>query len=568
MSLRRVQGEFFDCTIQGYNDNGHGRHKIEYGLQHGISIPIQKYIEELQMIDENTHDDKSEKRAERLDFLLSISQNPLLVSYFEKMTCYLNGGANFPDCALHGTNFEFNKIIFILAGGNIITILAKLLLDLLENGGRSDIEFNRLMINLWKFNEELSRWIMTCPKELKDKIFRLASYNYSDFDYNIIPNKCINHFRGHGLVVPKAVRGNAGFYLFRVKTAFQIEAPEELQDLNMKDAREHCIRAGIDDEKIKLFYPQGVQEDWLEDDAIVHNLNYYIEDDHEDIELCRDAIRKMLYIKGLIKNETMVNVSKIINLKSTQMGLRNELAGAIEYIRGITNYMNRLLLSLPSDITGCQTYQDRFSDWSTVVNAFSSLDTILASNLPYVSQEIIYHLINSDELGNFTDNFMDYRMTTERLTDPGKCRYTIVPSGLFRELYKLKPIMNKFMKNQEKPPVDGLRITFNNIIIEPRRELAIGTVPKVFAEEADLDDLADAFELLTMDDDRGLRINPELIEVVELARQQLMEDSGVGRKTKRKKKKKGRKQGKIGRKQGKSGRNPPKIKSKKKKGKK
>ena len=131
------------------------------------------------------------------------------------------------------------------------------------------------------------------------------------------------------------------------------------------------------------------------------------------------------------------------------------------------------------------------------------------------------------------------------------------------------------MKNQEKPPVDGLRITFNNIIIEPRRELAPGTVPKVFAEEADLDDLADAVELLTLDDDRGLRINPELIEVVELAREQLMEDSGVGRKTMKKKKKKGRKQGKSGRKQGKSGRKqgksgrkPPKIKSKKKKGKK
>ena len=65
MSSRNIPGEFFDCTIQSYNDNGHGTHKIDYSLQYGISIPMIKYIEELRMIFENTDDDKIADVAEQ-----------------------------------------------------------------------------------------------------------------------------------------------------------------------------------------------------------------------------------------------------------------------------------------------------------------------------------------------------------------------------------------------------------------------------------------------------------------------------------------------------------------------
>ena len=68
---KKIQGEFFDCTVQGYNDNGHGTHKINYSLKYGIMIPLEKYIEELEMIQEGTTDDKSAKRDERLRFLIT-----------------------------------------------------------------------------------------------------------------------------------------------------------------------------------------------------------------------------------------------------------------------------------------------------------------------------------------------------------------------------------------------------------------------------------------------------------------------------------------------------------------
>ena len=79
---KRIQGELFDCTVQGYNDNGHGKHKIDYALQYGISIPIKKYIEELEMIHENTKDDKSRKREKRLEFLRLVTREPVFGKSF------------------------------------------------------------------------------------------------------------------------------------------------------------------------------------------------------------------------------------------------------------------------------------------------------------------------------------------------------------------------------------------------------------------------------------------------------------------------------------------------------
>ena len=149
---------------QGYNDNGHGTHKIDYALQYGIMIPLQKYIEELEMIQEGEEDDKSEKRNERLTFLRSISDIDVLVNYFQNFTTYLNGGSNFPECRLYGSNFEYNKIIITAAGGNIVTIFTKLLHDLLVNGEDSEIPFNIQRLTAWSLSEQLKFWIANCPR--------------------------------------------------------------------------------------------------------------------------------------------------------------------------------------------------------------------------------------------------------------------------------------------------------------------------------------------------------------------------------------------------------------------
>ena len=153
MSSRNIPGEFYDCTVQSYNDNGHGTHKIDYALQYGISIPMLKYVEELRMIFENTTDDKSEKRAQRMEFLEFLMEEDVFLNYFQYFTTYINGGSNFPDLGEFGTNFETNKIIQITAGGNIITIFAKLIQDIMVNGRNVEIGFNRFMLEKWSLTK-------------------------------------------------------------------------------------------------------------------------------------------------------------------------------------------------------------------------------------------------------------------------------------------------------------------------------------------------------------------------------------------------------------------------------
>ena len=80
----------------------------------------------------------------------------------------------------------------------------------------------------------------------------------------------------------------------------------------------------------------------------------------------------------------------------------------------------------------------------------------------------------------------------------------------------------------------GLKITFNNIIIEPREHVD-DLVPKIYAEEGELDDLIETFEQLQVDE----KISRELLKVsVEQARNQLERNSGVMGLTKKLKKKK------------------------------
>lgn len=542
-NTKKIQGEFFDCTVQGYNDNGHGKHKIDYALQNGISIPIQKYIEELQMIEENTFDDKSEKRAQRLYFLNRVAEVQVLVDYFIYFTTYLNGGTNISGIDEFGSNFEFNKLIITIAGGNIITIFAKLLNDLFLNRQSTEIYFNQIILSNPEMMEQLYYWVVTCPPDFRQLIVEMASKDFSDFDYNILPNKCINE--AYSMMRPEMPPEDhsSGFYLFRVKTGFVVDAGAVPAGFRQGQGKRNCRYAGLPRDKLNLFYPQGVQENWLLDPS----LDERYDNRHRNKAFCRQAILNMLEIKRLIKLETEKNIYTIINLKKEEIGTSNDVIGAMEYIRGITNSMNQVLGGIEYDIGGHQTYEDTPEQWQYLLNTFSSLDTVLDSNLPLISVNLLYDLTNSDELGPFTDRFMDTRQELEGLDHPDICKFTLVPGPLYDKLRKINRSMRDYLSDEQVYPIDGLSITFNHIIIEPRPH-DHSLVPKIFAEEADLEDLTSTFEQMTMDD-RVPKIDRALLNVVNTALHQLY--SGVGGKTLKKKIKKGKKEVK------------PKIKTKK-----
>ena len=56
-------------------------------------------------------------------------------------------------------------------------------------------------------------------------------------------------------------------------------------------------------------------------------------------------------------------------------------------------------------------------------------------------------------MGTFTDNFMNKREEDEELKRPPRCRYTIVPGGLFRKLEKIKQDMDRFVYSKDDPTV-------------------------------------------------------------------------------------------------------------------
>jgi len=188
-------GEFFDLTTTSYN-NEYGKLKNDNAKAHGISSTLDKYIEELKKIttipESDVKDDKYEKRMKRLVFLERCNGCPGLQSYFEGMNTYINGKEIriLKDGTFEQYDGESNPLILICAGGNIITIFAKLLLNdintYIANPGAALSRFFPSYLD-----EEKKTCLITFLKngDFQKSVEELASKYFSDFDYNLLPNK-------------------------------------------------------------------------------------------------------------------------------------------------------------------------------------------------------------------------------------------------------------------------------------------------------------------------------------------------------------------------------------------
>ena len=109
------------------------------------------------------------------------------------------------------------------------------------------------------------------------------------------------------------------------------------------------------------------------------------------------------------------------------MSQRTDIMGAIEYTRLVTKSMNRVLKHLRLyNLGGEQTTVMTDENWQEILNTFSSLNTILESDIPLISVEFLKYLVSSDDLGTFTDKFMDTRVERDRLPKPD---YVDIPSS-------------------------------------------------------------------------------------------------------------------------------------------
>ncbi len=138
-----ASGEIFDLSIPTYN-NKFGYEYIKGTITYGISLPLEKYIKELDMIlSGGARDSKSEKRNHRLNFLKMCNKNTELRMLFPIFTNYLNGGGENSDeptdkhgnprNTFHDYNYQYtSSIIITVAGGNIVTTFAQLLLNMVD----------------------------------------------------------------------------------------------------------------------------------------------------------------------------------------------------------------------------------------------------------------------------------------------------------------------------------------------------------------------------------------------------------------------------------------------------
>lgn len=126
-----VSGELFDLSIPSFN-NEFGYEQLTYTMRYGIYLPIKKYRQELQTIlkDGGPTDDKSAKRQNRLSFLLACERIEQTRDLFPYFCTYINGGGSNPDWKFG--QYRYQDLIINVAGGNIITVYAQLIMNMVD----------------------------------------------------------------------------------------------------------------------------------------------------------------------------------------------------------------------------------------------------------------------------------------------------------------------------------------------------------------------------------------------------------------------------------------------------
>jgi hypothetical protein len=133
-SISKFSGEMFDLTVPSMN-NPFGFDHIKGIINYGINFPISKFIAELKMILQTSHDDKSDKRESRLQFLELCNKSPEVRLFFSSFCNYLNGGggnSKTPHTYSKMRQYDKNLMIITAAGGNIIILFAQLIVNIID----------------------------------------------------------------------------------------------------------------------------------------------------------------------------------------------------------------------------------------------------------------------------------------------------------------------------------------------------------------------------------------------------------------------------------------------------
>ena len=172
------KAEGFDPTCTSANGL-FGREKILYIAMFGTRLPISKYHKELHAMTVGGagSTDKLGKRGERMTLLEECIKCPALCEYFKLMTHYING------------NHDYEQdLVVVWAGGNIITIFAKLLKNILDKCRNPETALDS--INLTILTAPLYNAICACfvaNPLLIEIVETVDKHPWSDLDCNLLP---------------------------------------------------------------------------------------------------------------------------------------------------------------------------------------------------------------------------------------------------------------------------------------------------------------------------------------------------------------------------------------------
>ena len=463
-------GEFLDLTISSYS-NKFGAEKINKSIYYGIQPPIDKYIQELEMISSTTKDDKSKKRELRKKFLESCVNDikgvdNYLEVYFMIMICWLNGGGDKPPLIDEfGNNyinyFKFNyqqynkqKLIATVAGGNIIVIFAKLLNDLIVNitnitnitnisgidlssialstikniiNEKSDEIYanltttNKNIINFMETNEgdkiTKNRFFFNLLERLKNSsglyssITEISSSEFSDFDYSLLPNYYKPFFEKEKVPILidklKALlyddnKVYQGFGLFRIKSYVNCKADTTIKTSkeNLKSACKKILEENHSEIYERLF-PQAVNQEDLNHPAL--------NNDNEDSINCKRYIQFLLEQKDAIKRSTIENINLVKDYFSEKLKNIGEYNNIKERphlleLEAIIFYINYSSFKINNYIRKWENGDDynKFSRYTHINKTNNEkLKFTNIRNLDY--QNIVYSFLNLENI--YTDNY-------------------------------------------------------------------------------------------------------------------------------------------------------------------
>ena len=227
-----ISGELFDLSVPSLN-NGFGWKHITGIMRYGISFPLEKFMDELQDIlkpDDAPNappDDKTPKRRARLRFLYHCFESIEVQDLFPLFCNYINGGGNrYNDDGeivrndQYGTwideQYDLNYMIITVAGGNIITLFAQLLVNMIDSFTKAtnaefdapDFEYEDWDIHAnWYSPETFDNGEAS---DTRDSMFHESFSTWSELNWRII-NQTYRLLTDTNKILLKALEKNSQF---------------------------------------------------------------------------------------------------------------------------------------------------------------------------------------------------------------------------------------------------------------------------------------------------------------------------------------------------------------------